>query len=271
MEGNGQSRFRAEVATFLILTFALSSVLWFFVIRSGSLVSAGALYPLLLMWCPGVSALITSLVFRRSLQGLGWGWGGTRFQAGAYLLPLLYAAIAYGALWVSGLGDFAGLDDRNWLIWLTLGYAMNCFAALGEEMGWRGFLVGRLATRYGFARVSMISGAVWAAWHMPLILFADYNAGTPGWYSGLCFAVMAIGISFAYSWFRLAAGSLWTAMFLHASHNFWIQSFFDPLTTDTGATEYWIGEFGAALAIVAVVIAVVAWKRGRHLAPVQGR
>ncbi|MFQ5649956.1 MAG: hypothetical protein ACE5IY_08435 [bacterium] len=46
-------------------------------------------------------------------------------------------------------------------------------------------------------------------------------------------------------------------MFLHASHNLYIQGVFDRMTTDTGTTKVITGEFGAALAIAAAIIAGV--------------
>jgi hypothetical protein len=50
-------------------------------------------------------------------------------------------------------------------------------------------------------------------------------------------------------------------MLLHASHNLFIQGFFDPRTTDTGHTAYIIGEFGAGLAVVCALFGVYFWTR----------
>ena len=263
---NDLLRLNREILTFLILTGLLSSVPYYLIISAGSLSAGGGWYPIALMWCPGIAALTTSLIYRKSLRGLGWGCGRTRYQLSAYLLPVGYGLVAYGLVWAFALGGIDEGFSRNWLSWLLFGTLLNCFAALGEEIGWRGFLVGRLAVVTNFANVAMISGTIWAIWHMPLILFADYNAGTPGWYSLLCFSVMVIASSFAYAWIRLKSGSVWTAMLLHASHNFWIQGFFDPITTDTGMTKYFTGEFGAALAVVSVAVAFWFWRR-RHQLP----
>jgi hypothetical protein len=68
---------------------------------------------------------------------------------------------------------------------------------------------------------------------------------------------------------RLRSGSLWTGAFLHASHNLFIQGFFTPLTTDTGPTEYVIDEFGCALALTALLVAVVFWRRRAAVEGVQ--
>lgn len=40
-------------------------------------------------------------------------------------------------------------------------------AALGEELGWRGFLFPRLLSRFGLVGSAVIVGLVWGAWHLP--------------------------------------------------------------------------------------------------------
>ncbi len=75
MSATDAKRVREEIFVFLILTVALSSIFYYLAIRDGSLNARGLLYPGLLMWCPGVSALVARFAFHRSLRGLGWGWG----------------------------------------------------------------------------------------------------------------------------------------------------------------------------------------------------
>ena len=116
----------------------------------------------------------------------------------------------------------------------TFGLVISCLSALGEEIGWRGFLVPELAKNFSFTKTALISGGIWALWHYPLILFANYNnSSAPAWFGLFCFTVMVLGISFAFAWLRLKSGSLWTGVIFHASHNLFIQNFFTPLT---GAT-----------------------------------
>ena len=256
---------RRKVWTYLALTLALSSIFYVVIISSGSLKAGGGLYVLGLMWSPGIAALVTRLVHQRNLRGEGWGWGETRWQALSYFLPLAYAGAAYGLVWLLRLGGI-GKFERNLLFFVTVGTAQSCLSALGEELGWRGLLVPELARLTDFTRTAAISGAIWTLWHTPLILFADYNSGTPKAYALLCFAVMVMGISFAFAWLRLRSGSVWTGMLLHASHNLWIQGFFDRVTVDTGQTRWFTTEFGAALAIAAVVLGYIFW-RGRNRLP----
>ena len=255
---------RRKVWTYLALTLVFSSIFYALIISAGSLAVHGGLYVLALMWSPGVAALLTRLVHQRNLRGEGWGWGGTRWQLLAYFLPLAYATIAYGAVWLLRLGG-VGPFGSSLLLFAAIGTAQSCLSALGEELGWRGLLVPELAKLTDFTRTSLLSGAIWALWHMPLILFADYNSGTPKAYAVICFAVMVVGISFPFAWLRLRSGSVWTGMFLHASHNLWIQNFFDRVTIDTGRTRWFTTEFGAALAVVAVAVALVFWRLQKPL------
>ena len=54
-----------------------------------------SILPGLFMWCPGVSALLTCLLTRRNVRGLGWSWGGFRYNTTAYLLPLAFGLPVY--------------------------------------------------------------------------------------------------------------------------------------------------------------------------------
>jgi membrane protease YdiL (CAAX protease family) len=111
------------------------------------------------------------------------------------------------------------------------------------------------------ARTAFISGAIWTVWHVPLIVFADYNAGTSAPYAILCFAVMVVSLAFPLAWLRLRSGSVWPCALLHASHNLFIQAFLDRVTVDTGVTRWLTTEFGAALAIVVSGTAWMFWRR----------
>ena len=104
-------------------------------------------------------------------------------------------------------------------------------------------------------------GVIWAVWHYPGILFADYHSQAPLWYAIICFTVMAIALSVVMAWICLKSGSVWTAMFFHASYNVFVQAIFTPLTVDTGPTEYFITEFGAAMAVVYAIVGYVVWRR----------
>ncbi len=272
------NRIKLSIVVYLVLTFAFSAIFYRLIIRNGSLGAHGGLFVVALMWSPGAAGLLTRLFFQGNLRGHGWGWGKTKYQFASYWIPLAYAAVVYVPLWIAGFSNFRapviglllgrfgihGSVAAYFLLIATLGMAESCTRALGEELGWRGFLVPQLAKLMPLGGVALTSGVIWSLWHYPLILLANYHGAGPAWYSLMCFTVMVIGISFLFAWMRLKSGSVWTGMFLHASHNIFIQAFFDPLTRPATATRYLIGEFGAGLAIVAVIIAVIFYeKRGQ--------
>jgi uncharacterized protein len=261
---------RAQLTTFLCLTFGLSAVFYWLIISAGSLGAKGGNYVLALMWSPGVSALITRLIFQRNVRGQGWRLPAPRWAALAYLLPILYATVAYGLVWATGLGGFDLTRFKTPIVtFFVVGSLQSLLSATGEELGWRGFLVPTLMRNMSFTRTAIVSGAIWASWHVPLIVFADYNGGTPTWYSVLCFFVMVVAMGFPFAWLRLRSQSVWPAAILHASHNLFVQAFFDRVTVDTGPTRWLTSEFGAALAIMISVTAYVFW-RARDALPAAG-
>lgn len=256
-----------EIAVFLGLTLLFSSVFWILIIDSGFQSKNAALFVFGLMWSPGAAAIFTSLIFQKSIRPIGWKWGNTRYQALSFILPVIYAAVFYSIVWLMGWGKIDKTFSVDAVEFLTVGIVFSLLFALGEEIGWRGFLVPRLSKLTGFTSVCFISGLIWSVWHYPLIIFASYHGGTSVLYSLICFTIMITGISFAFAWLRLISGSVWTGVFFHAAHNHFIQGFFDPLTADTGITPFIIGEFGAALAVAGIILAFIFWKLRHRLNP----
>jgi uncharacterized protein len=275
------------IISYVTLTFALSSVFYRGIILHG-MYSQGLIAGL--MWCPGFAGLLTRLAYQRTLRGAGWGWGKWKYQWWSYCIPILYSAAVYLPLWAVGYGDFHSKTLERFatavhiagrarplivLVYIvlvgTLGMIGSCASALGEELGWRGFLVPELAKVTSFTRVSLISGAIWATWHIPIVIGASYRGAGPVWYSILCFAVLVVSASFLFAWMRLKSGSVWTGMLLHASHNLFIQAIFDPLTRRSALTNYVTGEFGAGLAVAAMVVAFVCWRKQKELCSIMGR
>lgn len=272
---------RRAVPIYVAFTVAFSSLFYFLIAKSGH--SGGPLvnYVGCLMWCPGLAALATCKYLGRSFSTLGWNWGKTRYQVICYLIPLAYATVSYAFVWLSGFGgfynqDFVGRISKDLGLgpmppWLTISLyflftgtisvIMDLATVLGEEIGWRGFLVPELAKRHGFAATAIISGLIWAFWHYPLLLLGDYHPDTPIWFYLPLFTLLVPAINFVWTWMRLKSGSLWPCVVLHAAHNTFIQRFFDPLTVYNRKTSYVAGEFGLALGLIAILMAVYFWRR----------
>lgn len=271
-----------KIYLFLLLTVSLSTLSYVPMIRAGTITTQGGLFVLTLMWSPGIAAMLTQIIAARSLRGLGWRFGSARWLAIAYVLPVAYTLPVYAATWLTGLGAFANpysvssvvrqFASPNLATALpvfvlyqgTIGMLQNVISGLGEEIGWRGLFVPELAKINSFTKTALISGIVWAAWHMPGIFLLDLNdSGTPALYAAACFAVLLTAISFPFAWLTLKSRSLWPAVLLHASHNLFIYAIFDRLTRGGSTSPYITGEFGVGLALAALIVAYVFWRLQR--------
>ena len=74
------------------------------------------------------------------------------------------------------------------------------FSALGEEVGWRGYLLPRLIKRVSHFQASLFLGLIWACWHLPLFWLSDtIQSQLPiSW-----FLAQILGSTFIYTWIYL--------------------------------------------------------------------
>jgi uncharacterized protein len=270
-----------QIFVFLLLVFVFSSLPYFLMIHTGHIGAGNGMVVGLLMWCPALAAFLSCAIFKIDLATLGWSWRPSRYPAWAYLIPFLYALPVYVATWMAVRGSFvfqtfaaeraSAFGFPGWPRATTLVLVIPCYAtvgvisgtarALGEEIGWRGFLLPRLVDQAGFTWGCLLSGLIWAVWHYPGLLFADYNAGTPPAFALTCFTLMVIADSYIMGWLRLKSGSLWPAAVMHASHNLFIQAIFDRMTAPVGRALYLTTEFGAGLVLTVGVLAIYFWTR----------
>ncbi|GII76026.1 abortive infection protein [Sphaerisporangium rufum] len=94
---------------------------------------------------------------------------------------------------------------------------VNAIPALGEEYGWRGWLLPRLLP-LGPVRAIAVSGLIWGAWHAPLTL-RGYNYPELGPWAALMFTGFCVLFGAFLGWTRLASGSVWPAVAGHATLN----------------------------------------------------
>jgi CAAX protease family protein len=280
---NAKARVWKKIGLFYGLTMLFSGIFDAFVLQAGKMEAGNLLYVTGAMWSPALAAFVTKKIFGERIRDLPWKWGPVRYPWFGYLIPIAYTLPVYLVVWFGGLGEFADaefvrrtVEQFGWsnfppaltltlfvLLTATLGLVGKTSRALGEEIGWRGFLVPELAKVVGFPGVGIISGLMWAAYHYPVLLFADYNAATPPWYALSCFTIIVVADSFILAWLTLRSGSLWPAAIFHGSHNLFIQSIFTPLTRDTGPTKYIIDEFGIGLVVTITIAAIVVWRQQR--------
>jgi uncharacterized protein len=274
-----------QILTFLVFVFAFSSLPYYLVIHSGHLSVGNGVVVSFLMWCPAFAAFATCALLKIDSATLGWNWRPARYEVWAYVIPILYALPVYVVTWmaISRSFDFAkfavplgvafGFPNSPQAtalllaipLYSVLGVIGSTARALGEEIGWRGFLLPRLVQQTGFTVGCLLSGCIWAVWHYPGLLFADYNAGTQPAFALTCFTLMVIADAYILGWLRLKSGSLWPAAILHASHNLFIQAIFDRMTAPVGKTLYVTTEFGGGLVLTIGAFGAYFWTRRNEL------
>jgi membrane protease YdiL (CAAX protease family) len=164
----------------------------------------------------------------RELLGRGLIWRvGIQWWAFAVffmILPSVAALYLYNLLGGPPV-DWSGLQPLYTLvpqfIFLTIA------AGIGEEFGWRGFLLPRLQTRHNALVSGLIVGVAWATWHIPLFFIKGTSQYEQGLQGGLLpailgYAVFVIAQSVQFTWlFNNTRGSVLLAAVFHGASNTW--------------------------------------------------
>jgi membrane protease YdiL (CAAX protease family) len=113
-------------------------------------------------------------------------------------------------------GAWPPLGQAVWYI-IIVNIALMTLGQAGEEIGWRGYALPRLAARLGLAQASVLLGLIWACWHLPLFFLPGVSQ------TGQSFPVyllMVPALSVAIAWlYGNTNGSLLLAMLMHAAIN----------------------------------------------------
>jgi membrane protease YdiL (CAAX protease family) len=150
------------------------------------------------------SWLVTTLDWRRRLR-----WYGL-----AIAVPV-GGAVGMAALVFS----LAGMPDTDSFARLAPLVAVNLVLATlltggNEELGWRGFALPELQTRFSALTASLLLGGVWAVWHVPMFVYGVYQL------SPLLYAASVISFSVILTWYyNTSAGCVPGAMLLHGTLN----------------------------------------------------
>lgn len=128
------------------------------------------------------------------------------------------AAIKLGVALVHrvAVGAWPRFGDTPWYL-IVAAVAVSTPVQAGEEIGWRGYALPRLAARFGFARGSVLLGVIWALWHIPLFFIPGLDN------YGQSIAIFVLGgtaLSVAMAWLYMhTAGSLLLTMLMHSAVN----------------------------------------------------
>ena len=125
-------------------------------------------------------------------------------------------------------------------------------AGIGEEFGWRGFLLPRLQTRHNALVSGLIVGVAWATWHVPMFFIQGTSQYEQQLQGGLLpailsFSAFVIANSVLFTWlFNNTKGSVLLAAVFHGASNTW-----------GGYIDVYRGHFDGIIVFMAVSVLIV--------------
>ncbi len=248
---------------FFALAFGISWLLWLPGVLGGPVLTELAVFGpsaagFALAWREGRGAGVRDL-FKRVLN-----WRiPIRWLAVIVLLP---AGLFVLTLWLVGL--FTGDAATGWQVPEFLPhplfiipyflYTLVFHGPLGEEFGWRGYALDRLQARWSPLTASIILGAFWGVWHLPLFFTSGslHAESLPI----VWFVFSTIPLSILITWiYNSTGGNLLTAVLFHQMINFGLE--LNPtITSQPTAFAILVSLF----TVSAVVVGLVWLKRGTN-------
>lgn len=230
------------------------------------------IFVLFLMWAPGLASIFARLLLREGIKDISLRFGGRRTLKTIpfiLLFPVVVGLIGYGIAWITGLADYVTPETFikgspiviftvSLLLQMVLGTIEGLIGGIGEELGWRGYMLTRLID----ARVPypfLVSGIIWGLWHLPVMIFGNYNSGPYPVVALILFMISVSSFGYFLGRLRLTTGSIWPAFLLHACWNAVIQDVFDSFSGGKYAL-LWTGEAGI---FVAFTLLAAVWIASR--------
>lgn len=186
---------------------------------------------------PTVGALITTLYFNGSrgvfelIKKLVIWRVSFKYYLYIILLPLLFVIIGI-VLYSQFIGDTGDFDKMAFLSIPMILWAGFYAGPLGEELGWRGFLLPELQKSFSNLKSAIIIGFIWFIWHIPLwwAPFGTLVSGEPlSFLPVLTYFAMIMCLSIIITWLVIRSkGSVLIALLFHLSINAGIALLFFP-------------------------------------------
>jgi membrane protease YdiL (CAAX protease family) len=246
MDGGTTVIRRHPLIAYYVLAVAISVAL-------GVLLSISVLFGLLALFGPAVAAYLVarSTEGRAGVAALRSATLRWRVHPGWYLaavgLPLAGHALGHVAYVLAG-NQALSIPGSIQPIALVL-----FVLVIGEEIGWRGFLLSALLRDRSPVVATAIVAVAWALWHSPLYFIPGMPSyGQPF----LAFAAWVLPISFLLTWLWLGTKSVWLATIMHGSLNLGAAIVF-PLAEP--AQLFTFSAIGMAAVAAAVILA--SWRR----------
>ena len=218
------SRPLKEVTTYLAIAFSLAIGIAVALPHAGINMLLSAMAPITALII--ITFALTPSGKRRELWGrFGLSRSGKHMWPFALVVPMVLAGSAYGAALALGVADLRSLDITPggavlWALNLLTSVAFMTVLFLGEELGWRGYMLPRVQQLTSRRRAALVTGFLHGCFHLPLILIATtYDAFGSRWIvAPVVVATITMGgVFYAYLWDR--TGSVWPVSMAHGAVN----------------------------------------------------
>lgn len=145
------------------------------------------------------------------------------------------------------------------LVGVFIGPLTNFMPSFGEEWGWRGYLMPKMAHHMRIVPTLLASGAIWGLWHAPITALGhNYGLGYPGWpvtgIIAMCAFCIVCGVFLSYVTIR--TGSCLAAAIGHGGLNALAGA--STIFAATGVSPF-LGPSPTGIIGGAVFIAVAIW------------
>lgn len=255
-----------EVIAFIGVVFGLAIALAVALPDAHINVLISALLPMITV------TILTFTMFRRGTRrelwrGIGIGRAGVSTWGSALVVPLLICGGAFGAALLVGAGHLrplhiTGFTASNFALNTVINFAVMMVVLMGEEIGWRGFMLPRIQQLTSKRRAAVVTGFVHGLFHLPLILIATtYDTEGSRWIAApiAVLTITAAGVFYAWLWDR--SGSPWAVTIGHSAANITFDFGFTAIASTTSASLAFVaGETGVATLGAVVVAAAVLLK-----------
>ncbi|SKA99255.1 CAAX protease self-immunity [Agreia bicolorata] len=142
------------------------------------------------------------------------------------------------------------------VVTLPIAIVSSSFAAFGEELGWRGWLLPNLRP-LGTWPALLLVGVIWGVWHSPIILLG-YNYGRTDLLGVAMMTAWCVLLGVIFGWLRLRTASVWPAVIAHGALNAatttWLVTF---SAENPGENAVWGTILGVSGAVVLVALIAV--------------
>jgi membrane protease YdiL (CAAX protease family) len=254
---------RFPISSFVLLTFALSWSLWLlmFLSQKDILPFSFPVNPFGSLG-PAISALIITSAIggKEKLRDLLKSLISWRFSVWMYAFALLgigglyfLAAVLHGII-VSSHPVFVKMEAGISLFFFAV-YILILGGPLGEEIGWRGYLQPHLQEKFTPFTTSLIIGAIWSLWHLPLFWLegaAQKGGEIPE------FVINVFSMAFLFTWlYNQTRGSLFFAIIFHTSINFFSAIVMPALLPISASDKLYGLLFNFSLLSTAVVLVLL--------------